>query len=305
MTASLCDLHRHLDGSLRPQTYLALAEAEGLGALEVPRFTPGMGLDAALGCFAATLRVLQRPEAVERVAAEMVEDARSDGVSTLEIRFAPQLHVASTAGLDQLRRVVDAASAGVAGEAGLILCLLYGQPTALAEALVDLAVEHPAVVGVDLAGGPAPDQSVRMHHYGPAFQRARASGLGVTVHAGEGRPPAEIAQAIELLGATRIGHGTTLLEDERVVDLVLERQVTIEACLTSNVHVDAIADVKDHPLPLWLRRGVRATVCTDNTLLSAVTASSERAEALSIPGMTPALLALSDRHGHAGAFRRG
>src|SRR5688572_26447207 len=89
MSAGLADLHRHLDGSLRPATVRELA---GGAMPEDLAFHAGMGLAAALAKFEVTLSLLQTPAAVRRVAAEMCEDAAADGVSTLEIRFAPQLH---------------------------------------------------------------------------------------------------------------------------------------------------------------------------------------------------------------------
>jgi adenosine deaminase len=172
------------------------------------------------------------------------------------------------------------------------------------ERLVELARDRPGVVGLDLAGGPDPAQAWSMEDYAPAFRRAEAIGLGRTVHAGEGRPPAEIRMAIELLRAQRIGHGTSLLDDRSVLELALERQVTIEACLTSNVHTGAVADVASHPLPRWLELGVRACICTDNTLLSETTAPAEHRLAGGLPGMTPARLAQAIAYGHAAAFRR-
>jgi adenosine deaminase len=143
-----------------------------------------------------------------------------------------------------------------------------------------------------------------MKHYAPAYRRAAEVGLGRTVHAGEGRPPQEIRDAIELLGAQRIGHATTLLNDPAVVDLVRERQVTIEACPTSNVHTGVVGSVAEHPLPRWIHAGVRVCVCTDNTLLSAVISSEEHRRAGEIPGMTAEKLRQAIAWGHAGAFRR-
>jgi adenosine deaminase len=122
------------------------------------------------------------------------------------------------------------------------------------------------------------------------------------VHAGEGRPPAEIRVAIEVLRAQRIGHGTTLLDDKAVVDLVLERGVTIEACPTSNVHTGAVAQLADHPLPRWLELGVRACVCADNTLLSRTDAAEELRRVATIPGMNEAKVRAVVRHGHEAAF---
>jgi adenosine deaminase len=296
--AGLSDLHRHLDGSLRRATLDELARRGGVEVPDDVGFSAGMGLERALACFGITLSVLQELDAVRRVASEMCEDAATDGVTTLEIRFAPQLHG------KPVSDVVDAALDGIAGRAGVILCGLYGEPPALLEELVDVAADRVGVVGIDLAGGPTPGAEWGMASYAGAYRKARELGIGRTVHAGEGRSAAEIAMAIDVLGAQRIGHGTTLLEDGRVVDLVLERGVTIEACPTSNVHTGVIRTVEEHPLPRWLELGVRACVNTDNTLFSRVSASEEHARVAAIPGMSNALLSRAVAHGHAARFVR-
>ncbi len=297
VVAGLSDLHRHLDGSLRRATLEELAGACGVRVPDDVRFRVGMGLEGALACFGVTLSVLQTLAAVRRVAAEICDDAAADGVTTLELRFAPQLHG------QPIEAVIDAAMDGLVGRAGLVLCALYGEDPARVMELVEVGARR-GVVGLDLAGGPAPGHRWELASYAEAFRRAKELGLGRTVHAGEGRPPAEIAVAIEVLGAQRIGHGTTLEDDPRVLDLVLERGVTIEACPTSNVHTGVIASVDDHPLPRWLARGVKACVNTDNTLFSDVTAAEEHARARAIPGMTDELLARAISCGHAAAFPR-
>lgn len=296
--SGLADLHRHLDGSLRPATVAALAAAADLPVPADLAFFPGMGLGAALQRFSFTLSLLRAPEAVHRVASEICEDAAADGVTTLELRFAPQLHG------PPIPEVIAAAVEGIAGRAGLLLCGLYGEPPSVLELLLDAARDNPGVTGVDLAGGPSSGDDWSMLDYAPAFTRAQAMGLGRTVHAGEGRPPGEIRVAIEQLHAQRVGHGTTLLDDASVVDLVLERGVTIEACPTSNWQVGVIPEVASHPLPRWLALGIRACVCTDNTLLSAVTASQELARAAAMPGMDDSLVAALTAAGHAAAFPR-
>lgn len=298
VVAGLPDLHRHLDGSLRRATLDALAAANGVTVPADLRFQRGMGLEGALACFRVTLSVLQRLDAVHRVASEICEDARAGGVSTLEIRFAPQLHG------HPIGEVIDAALDGISGRAGLILCALYGEDPADVQAMVEIGAEQRGVVALDLAGGPAPGHRWDLESYGPAFQRAAERGLGATVHAGEGRPAAEIATAIRVLGVQRIGHGTTLLDDPDVLELVLSRGVTIEACPTSNVHTGVIAHVDDHPLPRWLSLGVKACINTDNTLFSEVTAAEEHARARAIPGMTDELLERAVVCGHRAAFMR-
>ncbi len=298
---ALADLHRHLDGSLRRATLEQLAADAGRPVPTDLEFSPGMGLAAALERFAFTLSLLQTPASVRRVAAEICEDARAEGVTTLELRFAPQLHGERGASPEA---IVDAALTGLDGRAGLILCGLYGEPPSALERLVDIARPRAGVVGIDLAGGPAPGHAWGLESYAGAFRRAAEYGLGRTVHAGEGRPPAEIRVAIEQLGAQRIGHGTTLLDDPALVELVLERGVTIEACPTSNEHTGVLQDRREHPLARWLERGVRACVCPDNTLLSRVNARQEHLRALEIHGMTPALLREAIACGHAAAFSR-
>jgi len=260
-----------------------------------------MGLQQALAKFAFTLSLLQVPSSVRRVASEMCEDARADGVDALEIRFAPQLHVRAGAALEE---IVDAALEGAAGRAGILLCGLYGEPPEVLESLVSAAASRRGVVGIDLAGGPSTSDRWSMRDYVWPFRRAAEVGLGRTVHAGEGRPAAEIGFAIRELGAQRIGHGCSVLEDPAVVELALERGVTFEACLTSNVHTGVYRSVAEHPLPKWLSAGLRACVCSDNTLLSQTTASEEHRGALSIPGMTPELLDRAIAFGHQGAFHR-
>ena len=297
MTA-LADLHRHLDGSLRPATVVDLASQLGL---EVPRdlvFHAGMGLTAALERFAFTLSLLQTTGAVERVAREVCDDAAVEGVTTLELRFAPQLHGVG------VEAAVDAALRGIDGRAGLVLCGLYGEDPEILDHLVQVGSARAGVVGIDLAGGPAPSHKVGLGDYAGPFRRAAAAGLGRTVHAGEGRPAAEIGVAVERLGAQRIGHGSSLLDEARVVELVVERGVTIEACPTSNVHTGVVDSVESHPLGRWLDLGVSVCVCTDNTLLSVVDAPTELARVARIEGMTHEKLMRLVCHGHAAAFPR-
>lgn len=291
------ELHLHLDGSLRPATVRALAAEHRLTVPPDLLFHAGMGLADALARFAFTLSLIQRPAEVRRVAAEICED--SGDLDGLEIRFAPQLHQGA-----EPEAIVDAALDGIAGRAGLILCGLYGEPTAMLDRLVEIARTRHGVVAIDLAGGPAPAHAIRLQDYAPAFTRARDLGIHRTVHASEGRPPEEIRIAIEHLHAERIGHGTTLLDAPRVLDLVLERGVTIEACPTSNVHTGVIPNVNAHPLPIWLSKGVKASVCADNTLLSDTTTQHEHDLATRMPGMTPALLERVIANGKAARFSR-
>lgn len=295
----LADLHRHLDGSIRRSTLNELAKQAGVEVPEDLLFQPGMGLSDALERFQFTLNLMQTPDVVRRIARETVEDARAENVTTLEVRFAPQLHKTAP-----IEAIVDAALEGLDGGAGLILCGLYGENPKVMDDLVEVARTRSGVVGIDLAGGPTEEHEFGMPQYVRAFRRAEDLGIGRTVHAGEGRPSAEVRYAIEFLHAQRIGHGTTILEDTYVFDLVRRKGITIESCPTSNVHTGVVPTHSAHPLPRWLELGVSVCVCTDNTLLSGVTARQELARAAAIPGMDLEKVRQAIENGHEGAFKR-
>lgn len=268
----LTELHRHLDGSLRATTVQMLAAEMGIHVPEDIYFYPGMGLGEALSKFSFTLALLQTATSLARVASELCEDARGEGIEHLEIRFAPQLHGRKGLSMDQ---VIDAVLDGFDMPGGVILCGLYGDAPALLTELVDLAATRPRVIGIDLAGGPTSSHRWGLADYCEPFARARRHGLGRTVHAGEGRPAAEIKFAIEHLNAQRIGHGLSLADDAELVDLVIARGVTIEACPTSNWHTGVIESLSAHPIKHWLGLGVAVAICTDNTLFSNVDLPTE------------------------------
>ena len=295
---TLAELHLHLDGSLRPETLLALALEQGvaLPSWDI-RFSPGMTLHEALSRFEVTLGVLQHPPEVRRVAREMCEDAAATGIDTLEIRFAPQLHKGAP-----IEAIIDAALEGIDGRAGLILCGLYGEDPAIYERLLGAASTRKGVVGIDLAGGPSSGDDFRLEDYAEAFKKAERMGLGRTVHAGEGRPPQEIRAAIEVLRAQRIGHGTTLLGDPSLVDLILARGVTIEACPSSNLHTGAIAQIADHPIGRWIELGIKVCVCADNTLFSTTDAAREIDLLRAQCGLSDEAISTAIASGHAARF---
>jgi adenosine deaminase len=307
------ELHVHLDGSLRPQTLLELArEAEvGLPAHSAAELRRQMRVDGArnldeyLERFAHTVAVLQRPEAIERVAFEMVEDAARDGIRYLEVRYCPALSRPGGLSLDQviaaeatgLRR--GAAAFGV--RTGMINCILRHFVPELSVEIAEASVRCRSlgVVGFDLAGGEA-------HHaaapHREAFGIAAAGGLGITVHAGEAAGPESIAEAIHLCGAQRIGHATRLVEDPELLALVRDRRIPLEINVTSNVQTGVVASPERHPLRAFLDRGVVVTLCSDNWLMSDVTLSGEYALAERALGLTAAEFHRVAHAGFAAAF---
>ena len=280
------ELHCHLDGSLRPATMVDLARDArvALPTTDPAALAAHMRADDVrdlvdyIARFDLTIPLLQTPEAIERVAYELVEDVARDGVRYLEVRYCPRL---STRGGLPLREAMAAEWRGLARggrdfgvTARVINCSLrhYDPAVSLELARASVAAQDLGVVAFDLAGGEAG------HPPGPhraAFDAAVRGGLGITVHAGEAAGPESIAGALFECHAQRLGHATRLEEDPVLLRHVRDRRVCVEANITSNVQTRAVAAAADHPAARLLRAGLPVTLATDNRLISGVTLTDE------------------------------
>lgn len=280
------ELHVHLDGSLRPETMLDLA---GQAGIALPADEPGAlrrhmlvddarDLEEYLARFDLTIQLLQTAEAIERVAYEMVADARADNLRYLEVRYCPLL---STRGGLSLDEVVAAERRGLArGEAefgirtGIINCSLrhYTPAQSIELARHSVRCRDQGVVAFDLAGGEA-GRMPGVH--GEAFDIVVRGYLGVTVHAGEAAGPESIAEAIHRCHAERLGHGTRLFEDPALQDYVRDRRILIETNITSNLQTHAVARAAEHPVRRYFDAGLAVTLCTDSWLMSGVSLTDE------------------------------
>jgi adenosine deaminase len=301
-------LHEHLDGGLRPQTVVELAQKSGYTRLPTndPEalaewFHQGANhgsLAKYLAGFRHTIAVMQTEEALERVAYEQAEDLHKDGVVYFETRFAPLFHTEK--GLTH-QQVVTAVLKGLARgqrdfgiRSGLIICAMRNMNVSLE--MAELAVDFRArgVVGFDLAGeegGFPPKKHVDAFHY---IQREN---FNITVHAGEGFGKESIWQAIQYCGAHRIGHGTRLIDDIAVRDgkaaklgdlaqYVLDKRIPLEICLLSNVHTGATPSLEEHPFKILYQEKFRVTLNTDNRLMSNTSMTREFEAAAPTFGLT-------------------
>jgi adenosine deaminase len=311
------DLHLHLDGSLRGATLAGLSRGAGLVNAAVSdeeflsglRFRPRMSLASCLAGFRATLAVMQTFDSLRRVALELEQDRRSQGIGYAEVRFCPSLHtergLSATDAMEAVLAGVREGSGPDAGRgwraAGLVVVILEGMSSREAAALVELAAgfRNDGVVGIDLAGDEALFDAKA---YAAPLRDAKSAGLGVTVHAGEGGDPSHVSDAVDKLGADRIGHGVSAVEDPRVLSMLAERGTLVEICLSSNVHTGAVRSLAEHPLTLLDDAGVRVALATDNTFFSDTTLDREYALAATEAGADRGLLERSVVASAAGAF---
>jgi adenosine deaminase len=181
-----------------------------------------------------------------------------------ETRFAPQLHTRAGMTVDDAILAVAAGlstgSTATGVSAGLIVCCLRHQPVDTSLAVVSAALRHRNLVaGVDLAG----DESYPGLAHREAFDLAHAAGLPVTVHAGEAAGPASVWEAIDVLGARRIGHGVRSVHDEALVERLHRDRIALEMCPRCNVLTAAVPGLADHPADRLLARGLAVTINTD------------------------------------------
>jgi adenosine deaminase len=302
-------LHDHLDGGLRPQTIIELAElighklpfddAEKLGEWFFKAADSG-SLERYLETFDHTTAVMQTKEGLSRVAREFVLDLHDDGVIYGEIRWAPEQHLKLGLSLDETVEAVqdgleqgmqEVENSGGFIRTGQLITAMRHANRALE--IAELAVRHRnnGVVGFDIAGA---EKGFLPSRHKVAFDYLASELFPVTVHAGEGDGIESIKDAIISGRALRLGHGVRIIEDvmfsrsEGDTDLVVlgevaewvhDRQIALELSPSSNLQTGAISmlgeSMSDHPFDILYDLGFKVTVNTDNRLMSRTTLTRE------------------------------
>ncbi len=291
-------LHDHLDGGLRPQTVIELAKDIKYNKLPTTdpeelrewfhRGANKGNLVEYLQGFEHTCAVMQTKEALFRVAYEMMEDMKNDGVVYVETRFAPVFHTQK--GLyyeDILNAVLEGLEKGKQDFGvgyGLILCGMRNMKNTLEIAELAVNFRKHGVVGFDLAGeegGYPPKKHLE------AFQYIKQKNFNITIHAGEAFGKESIWQAIQICGAHRIGHATRLIEDivfdkdgnvvalGELAQYILDTRLPLEINLLSNVHTGAVDKLENHPFIKLYKEKFRVFLNTDDRLMSNTTLTKE------------------------------
>ena len=236
-------------------------------------------LEEYLEAYAITLSVMQTSSALERCSFEALELCHDDGITYAEARFCPALHTRQGLSFEQVLKAVEAgkvrAEEKFGIQSGLIVCAMRHHNVSESEELAKLAVAHKdhGVVGFDIAG---PEKGFPPQLFAKAYEVARAGGLGLTCHAGEGEGLSDnVATAVTLLGVTRVGHGVAMADNASTMALVRDRNVCIEQCITSNVLTKAVESLESHPAKRFLNEGITLNLSTDGVTMTDTTLSEQ------------------------------
>ncbi|UNS98622.1 adenosine deaminase [Streptomyces tubbatahanensis] len=295
-------LHDHLDGGLRPATIVELARETGYDALPETdadrlenwfRESADSGsLERYLETFSHTVGVMQTRDALFRVASECAQDLAADGVVYAEVRYAPEQHLLGGLTLEQVVEAVDegfregerlAHAAGHRIRVGALLTAMRHAARALEIAELANRYRDLGVVGFDIAGAEAGHPPTR---HLDAFEYLKRENNHFTIHAGEAFGLPSIWQALQWCGADRLGHGMRIIDDIQVGDqgdvklgrlaaYVRDKRIPLELCPSSNLQTGAAPSYAEHPIGLLRRLHFRATVNTDNRLMSGTSMSNE------------------------------
>jgi aminodeoxyfutalosine deaminase len=278
-------LHCHLEGTVAPATFLALARKHGvdLGAragIPLERVYAFTGFTEFLLLFTAVCETLRTPEDFHRVAGEYVADAAAQHVRYAELfispsvwtHFQPDLDVHATVGA--IRAALDEEGRKYGIDVALIADLTrnFGPQRALQTAQLAVSLRRFGVIGVGLGGDECRFPAAL---FTEAFAYAREHGLHCVAHAGETTNAKSIWDAIDFLGAERIGHGIRASEDPVLMKELAARRIALEICPTSNRLTGAVPAEQAHPIGVLDACGVLCVIDADDPALFGTTLTQE------------------------------
>ena len=269
-------LHCHLEGTVRPATLVELARAADL---DVPADCYAFSTFAEfLRAFQTVCKALNSPAAFERIAREYALDAHAQGVRYAELFVSPSVWSFFHPSIDETEcmRAIRSGLQHDAIEVALICDVTrnFGAESAMRTVKRTSGWRQYGAIGIGLGGD---ELRFPAALFAEAFALARREGLRVVAHAGEVDGAGSVRDAVELLGAERIGHGIRALEDPAVVELLVERRIPIEVCPTSNRRTGACPPEQVHPLSELDAAGLLVTIDADDPALFGCTLLDEYA----------------------------
>jgi adenosine deaminase len=274
---------------MRPATLAELAGRHGIAVPPPLPATAGTWADFQ-GRYDASRAVIRTPDDIRRVIVEAATDDAADGCAWLELQVDPTSFGPVFGGLELALEAVLAGAAAAPIPVGVLVASSWARPPSHALTLARLAASYASegVVGFGLSND---ERLGVVADFTPAFRVAAEAGLVAAPHSGFYTPAAHVRSCVELLGATRIGHGTAAVTDPAVLDLLAARGVALEICPTSYppFGVHALSAV---PVRALLAAGVPVALSSDDPLLFGVGLGGQYEICREVLGLTDAELAV-------------
>jgi adenosine deaminase len=308
------EIHIHLEGAIRTQTIIDVAQANGLNipAYEVSEldrhvkvYDQMRDLETVLAAFAIFQNSIASPEIVERIAWELFEDSAKQNIKLFEVRFSPDWafhghNLDWDACLDGLLRAKARAEREFDMAIGYIAITSRGMGADSCVRTVDWAIRHrDHILGVDLADG---ERLYPMSDFVKPIQRAKEAGLKVTIHSGEDTPASYVVETINKFNPDRIGHGIHSIEDMKAIELIKERGITLEVNPWSNYLTNSVRTIQEHPLKRLFDLGVKVTINSDDPEVLETNLNNEYHIAHEVLGMSMDEIATCNRNACAASF---
>lgn len=298
------DLHVHLVGTMSASTAADLGQRFGLhvegGSCECGRVSRAARFDCFIKSYSARTDLIRHADDLTRLVHEAAVAASADATHYLELSVSPYSHMRRGMRLEDIASGL-AAGADNALKRGVVIRWILGMPgeqrypdrVADATLLFAKHSELAGIVGVGLGGS---EDGVPREFFSPWFRAAREMGLEVAVHAGETGSSVNVWSAVRDLGASRVGHALAAAYDEALLRYLVENQVVVEACPTSNLRTGQIDDLSTHPIQRFHEAGVSFVVGTDDPGMFNCSLSDEYEQVAALLAYEPSdLVALGER----------
>lgn len=308
------EIHCHLEGAIRTQTIIDVAKENNiqLPAYEVQALDKHVkvldqmkDLQAVLDAFDIFQRSITSPAVFERIAWELFEDCAKQNIKLFEVRFSPDWafhghNLDWDACLEGLLRAQERAEKEFDMAIGIIAITSRGMGADSCIKTVDWAIKHQQYIqAVDLADG---EKIFSAKDFIKPILKAKDAGLKVTIHSGEDTPAEYVIETIKNFKPDRIGHGIHSIEDMRAVEMLIEKDITLEVNPWSNFLTNSVSTIEAHPLKKLFDLGVKVTINSDDPEVLETNVNNEYRIAHEVLGMSMAEINLCNRFAFEASF---
>jgi aminodeoxyfutalosine deaminase len=288
------ELHVHHVGSASPRIVSALAERHPGTVPSDPEalreFYRFRDFAHFIDVYLAVAALVRDAEDIRMLTYEVASDMAAQNIRYAELTCTPYTTVhAEGVPIEAYVEAIEDARVAAEREHGIRLRWIYDVPGEFGVSSAEETVGYiphspPSLVGFGLGG---PEIGWPRPQFKPAFDQARAHGLHSVPHAGETTGPQTIWDSLEDLGAERIGHGTSAVQDQRLMQHLVEHRIPLEVCPTSNLATRAVASLEEHPIRAMYAAGAVVTVNSDDPPMFGTTLNREYEIAADLLGLDP------------------